>query len=259
MTMPTADDPRLPRIRAIAEAYVRGDRTDPESKIAAREDAELEPLLAKCLGCNSVAQELLEKIGLSPFDTDLPFVETLVMTRAGLRRNLDLVRKGELEPGALCDWVTDGFAWQPPDAETDGVVAEIAGELMAGEDEVEALVMDDHGHALVVHHLDSTPAALADVAAIGLAIHARHDEWRALLGRRVVDEIDDTGFRDDASRMLHDHRESFPTLEDDLADAVGILAGAADPGTRIESFLRCFAKTADPLRCAENAGANDEP
>lgn len=244
-------DPRLPRIRALAEAYIRGERTDPESKADARGDPELAPLLAKCLGCNSVAQELLEQIGLSPFDTDLPFADALVMTRGGMRRNLEQVRTGNLEPVALCDWVTDAFAWQPPDAETDGVLSEIAGELMAGEDEVEALVRDADGYGLLLHHLDSTPAALSDVAALGLAIHGRHDEWRALIGRWVVDDLDDDGFRAAVARMLHDHRESHPTLVDDLADAAALLRGATDPGRRISSFLRCLAKTADPLTCAE--------
>lgn len=257
--MPARTDPRLDRIRAIAEAYARGDRTDPESKDAARRDPDLAPLLANCLGCNSVAQDLLEHVGLSPFDTDLPFLDALVMTRDGMRRNLEMVRAGALEPVAVCDWVTDAFSWQPPDADPDGVLAEIAGELMVGEEAVASLVSDDGAYTLLLHHLETTPPALSDVAAVGLTIHRHHVELRVVFVGRLMDDIDDPEFRREVVRLLADHREAFPTIEDDLADAAAILAGAPDPGARVDRFLRCLARTADPLTCAETIPEEDGP
>jgi len=236
----------------MAEHYIRGEKTDAEIRAEALATEELKPLLASCLGCNAIVQDLLEAVGLSPFDTEVTFDRAMTITRDGLRRNLTLAREGTQPPGAVCDWVTDWFAWHAADQQSDDVVLELAGDLMLGEEQVEAIVRDDDRLGLFHYHLDNTPAGLGDHVAFGLAVAEHRERIRGAISSRIADELSDDAFRGEVRRLFRDHLEALPTLEEDLAEAAAVLAERAGEAGIVDAFLRCLARTADPVACASD-------
>ena len=71
-----------------------------------------------------------------------------------------------------------------------------------------------------------------------------------MLESRIAGDLSDEAFRGELRRIFRDHFEALPALEDDAAEAVAMMAEREAAGTEIDLFLRCLARTADPISCA---------
>lgn len=246
-------DGTLDAVLAIAGAYVRGERTNGELRRQAAADPALAGVLRRCLGVAALAQELLEALDRTPFDSDLEVEGGLAMTRAGMLRNLDLAARRELEVAALADWVADGFAWSDATGPDDPVLEEIASELMPGGDEVEAILADPERLALYRWHLEHTPPELAPRATFGFAVVAQRAALERALLARIEGDHGDAEFRTAVRRALHDALDALPGLEDELAAAAAELAGRGAGLDAVRVFLRNVSRDADPAAALETS------
>jgi hypothetical protein len=167
-------------------------------------------------------------------------------------RNLRLAREGSLEPEALCDWVTDWFSWHVAEQPDDGVVLELAGDLMPGPERVEEVVGSDELFDLFLWHLENTDVSMADSCTLGLAISEMRDDLAVRLRDWMNDEIDEEEVRRHVARVLGDRREPFPMFEDDYVEAARMLRDRQPVHEAIDAFLRCLARNADPLSCVDS-------
>jgi hypothetical protein len=239
-------------IKSLVEDYIRGDKTVDEIRDHIRSDAALAPSLDNCLGCNSLPQELLESIGLNPFEAEVSFSKKLTISREGLARNLRMARERILSPKALCEWATDWFTWQIAERPDDHVVLELAGELMLGEEQIESILFSSEHYDLFQWHIENTPPKMGDNVALGLVVAEHLEDLAAQLRQRITEEISQEALRDYLARLFRENRQSFPTFEDDFCDAVEQLRHKPLAYEAIDSFLRCVGRTADPLACADS-------
>ncbi len=231
-------DPVAERVKRLAECYLRGEKTADEVRAEALEDRDIAPLVGQGLGCNTLPQELLEAVGLDPFETETTFERPMTITRAGMLRNLRLVREGTLDPRACADWAADWFSWHIAERPDDDVVLELAGELMLGEERVEEIAHDDAVHTVCTHHLEHTPAALGERCALGLAIVEQRAALMAAIAEHRAGDLDAEGLRAAIERLLGDRLDAVPGLADDLVETV-----RARPRGTVEAFLAEVAKT----------------
>ncbi len=249
-------DPRLGTVLGLVADYVRGDRTDDDLLTAVRADPALAPLEASCLRCSGLAQELLEAVGRSPFDDDLPYDRRPAPSREGLARWFERVRSGAQEAAALCDWAADALAWQDPSAPMDPVVEEILTDVLGSEDDVVAIAHDDTRFELVRWHLEHTPADRVAAVGVGATVCASRDELLVALVSRTSGITDDAGLRAALAPLLGEHRKTLPALPDQMVAAATELADAGAGLDEVERFLDRLARTGDPA--AALAGGDGE-
>jgi hypothetical protein len=252
-------DPRLGTVLELVAEYVRGDRTDDELLSAVRADPALAPLEAACLRCSGLAQELLEAVGRSPFDDDLPFAGPPAPSREGLERWLERVRSGAQEASALCDWAADALAWQDPSTPMDPVVEEILTDVLGSEDDVLELVHDDARLELTRWHLEHTPPDRAEAVAVGATVYASRDELLVALVSRTSGITDDAALRVALAPALGVHRKAMPGLLEDLVAAAVRLAEAGAELDTVERFLDRLARTGDPTAALTSDDDRDDP
>jgi hypothetical protein len=257
--MSVEQDPRLGSVLDLVADYVRGDRTDDDLLSAVRADPALAPLESACLRCSGLAQELLEAVGRSPFDDDLPFDRHPAPTRDGLARWFDRVRSGDQEAAALCDWAADSLAWQDPSTPMDPVVEEILTDVLGSEDEVVALVHDDARLELVRWHLEHTAADRVDAVAVGATVHASRDELLVALVSRTAGITDDTALRGTVAPLLEAHRRAAPDLVEALVTAAARLTDAGAELETVERFLDRLARTGDPATAMDDDDPEPDP
>ena len=251
-------DPRLGTVLELVADYVRGDRTDDDLLSAVRSDPALAPLEAACLRCSGLAQELLEAVGRSPFDDDLPFARPPAPSREGLTRWFERVRSGAQEAAALCDWAADSLAWQDPSTPMDPVVEEILTDVLGSEDDVVALVHDDARLALVLWHLEHTPADRVAAVSVGATVCTSRDELLVALVSRTSGITDDDALRAAITPLLEAHRETMPALVEGLVAAAARLTDAGAELDAVERFLDRLARIGDPV-AALASGGDDDP
>jgi hypothetical protein len=237
----------------LLEAYVRGDRTDTEVFDEARRNPRTAAIATECLRCSCIAQEMLEALGRSPIDPDLPFDGRAPSpTRSGTLRWLERVRDGVESPESLCDWATDAFAWADPDLRMDPVVEEILSELCASEEDVVRWTSEAGRLAILRWHLEHTAAAVSDQVSVALAIGRVLEPLRAALGARIHGESGEDELHARVEELLGDQRDAFPDLVVDLVRSAALLGERELPANGLDAFLECVWQTADPWRFVES-------
>jgi len=239
------------KVKQLASAYIRGERTAAEVRAETRNDAGLSELADGCLGVCTFPHELLEQAEVDPFVSEIDFDPPLAITRDGMVRNLDLVKAGELPAVALSDWVTDWFSWQIAARPDDEVILELAGELMLGEESVEEILNDPFRLELVRWHLANTPATLSGVTSFGLTVAANRAELSDLVRNSREEDPGDDGPDRELQRLFRDCLDAMPGLADDLAESIRRLGESEADDATVQRFLEQLARSADPLAAVD--------